>query len=212
MNQMTLRDQPLSTLLLYLCLAIITGTPLFSLENSELTKDKSPIRSSVISNGPLTAKMQEIGFQFPTRVIQAPNFELLDLSGDSRSLDSFRGSLVLVHFWATWCTPCLVEMPTLQKLYQRLYEDIDIAIVAINIKEDESLISKFLKKMSLSFPVLLDNDGNVSIDYGARTIPISFLIDENGALVARLVGAANWTQPQFEFIFRTLSDLRLSPS
>lgn len=158
-----------------------------------------------------TAQMQELGFQLPRRAVQAVSFDLQDLAGASHSLDAYRGSLVFLNFWATWCGPCRTEMPAMQALHERLAAGSDFVMLAINLQEDAALVRSFAEELGLSFRILLDDSGEIAASYGARTLPMSYLIDKDGSILARVVGIRSWDQPEFERLFRSLAGRGAAP-
>ena len=158
-----------------------------------------------------TAQMQELGFQLPRRAVQAVSFDLQDLAGASHSLDAYHGSLVFLNFWATWCGPCRTEMPAMQALHERLAAGSDFVMLAINLQEDAALVRSFAEELGLSFRILLDASGEIAAAYGARTLPMSYLIDKDGSILARVVGIRNWDQPEFERLFRSLAGRGAAP-
>jgi peroxiredoxin len=117
----------------------------------------------------------------------APEFTLKNLEGETVKLSDFRGQGVFINFWASWCEPCKIEMPDMEKQY-RLMKDQGIEIVAINIEESELAVSAFKKRMDLTFPILLDKDKSVVNSYGVGPIPSSFFIDKDGIVVAKVEG------------------------
>ena len=153
----------------------------------------------------VAARMQELGFQLPRRAVQAVSFDLQDLAGATHSLDSYRGAVVFLNFWATWCGPCRVEMPALQALHERLATATDFAMIAVNLQEDAGQVQRFVAEMELSFQILLDSSGEIAATYGARTLPMSYLIDKDGSILARIIGIRSWDEPEFEQLFRTLA-------
>ena len=149
--------------------------------------------------------MQELGFQLPRRSVQAVSFELQDPAGTSHSLDSYRGSVVFLNFWATWCAPCRTEMPAMQALHERLADTGGFAMVAVNLQEDAARVQGFADELELSFRILLDSSGEISATYGARTLPMSYIIDKDGSILARIIGTRSWDEPEFEQLFRALA-------
>ncbi|MFC1932120.1 TlpA family protein disulfide reductase [Chloroflexota bacterium] len=120
----------------------------------------------------------------------APDFQLLNLEGQSISLNDFRGSPVILNFWATWCSPCRAEMPFLQEIYEDWTgKSPSVAMLTINIKENSTRVKDFLETYNLSLPVLLDTDGNVSNKYNITGIPTTFFIDKDGIIQEKIVGA-----------------------
>ena len=152
-----------------------------------------------------SALMQDLGFQLPRRAVQAVSFDLQDLAGATHSLDSYRGAVVFLNFWATWCAPCRTEMPAMQALHERLADTAGFAMVAVNLQEDAGRVQGFADELELSFQILLDSSGEIAATYGARTLPMSYIIDKDGSILARIIGIRNWDEPEFEQLFRTLA-------
>lgn len=122
----------------------------------------------------------------------APRFTLRNLRGNFDSLESYRGRVIVLNFWATWCAPCRVEMPSFEKLYRR-YRSEGVTILAVTMdKNANAEIKSFTEKHSLSFPILLDSKGEVERLYPSMTVPFTYVIDRNGRIVARVDGAKNW--------------------
>lgn len=121
----------------------------------------------------------------------APNFSLLNLKGEEVSLSDYKGKIVLVNFWATWCQFCDIEMPDLEKLSK---EHDDLVVLAVNVMESEKKVSKYIEDGGYSFPVLLDSKGNVSREYLASGLPASYFIDRDGILLGRAQGLLTYEQ------------------
>ena len=126
----------------------------------------------------------------------APEFDLAVLDGESASLDTYKGQFVLLNFWATWCPPCLEEMPHMETAYQH-FKDRGFAVVAISSDEEgESTVAPFIEKLGVTFPILLDTDKAVSTVYGAKNLPLSFILNRNGEVIAGAVGERNWASEE----------------
>jgi peroxiredoxin len=122
----------------------------------------------------------------------APSFKLRNIKGNYESLDNYRGEVVVLNFWATWCAPCRIEMPSFEKLYRR-YRSEGVTVLAITLdKNSENKIKSFVDEYGLSFPILLDEKGEVERLYPSMTIPFTYIIDRQGRIVARVDGAKNW--------------------
>jgi peroxiredoxin len=120
----------------------------------------------------------------------APDFKLQSLDGQTVSLGDFRGKPVLLNFWATWCPPCRAEMPFLQEIYEdKEWSEKGLVILTIDIGEDPSVVKEFMESYDLSFPVLLDTDQDVALEYNIRAIPTTFFIDKDGIIQDIKVGA-----------------------
>ena len=122
-----------------------------------------------------------------------PPFALEDLKGCVHRLADYRGKVVLVNFWATWCEPCRDEMPGIERL-RRSLEGRPFAVLAVNLAEPPSRIRAFLEKMPLGFPVLLDRDTSAAKAWKARILPASFLIGADGRIRYSTVGELDWSQ------------------
>lgn len=125
----------------------------------------------------------------------APDFELKTLSGDSLSLSSVKGKKVIINFWATWCPPCRSEMPDMQKI-QDEHKD-DVVVLAVNLTNSESsvdTVKKFVDELELTFPVLLDEKGEINNQFEVLSYPTSYFIDENGVIQTKFVGALSYDQ------------------
>lgn len=133
----------------------------------------------------------------------APPVELLTPEGAPFSLKQLRGKVVLVNFWATWCEPCITEMPVLQRLRNELAAS-GFEVLAVNYQEGPARIGGFVEKMKLTLPVVRDTDGSVARSWGARVFPASYLVDRDGNIRHSVIGAADWTSPSLVSTIRTL--------
>jgi len=118
----------------------------------------------------------------------APNFQLKNLDGQSVSLSDLQGKPVLINFWATWCSPCIHEMPYLQQVYDE-WADKGLMVLAINIGESSAQVEAFMQSHDLSLPVLLDAKQAVAQKYNIQYIPSTFFIDKDGIIQEKIVGA-----------------------
>ncbi len=117
----------------------------------------------------------------------APDFQLPNLEGQSISLSDFRGNPVLINFWASWCYPCIYEMPFIQEVFEE-WSGQGLVMLAINKGESLSTVNDFMQSGNFSFPVLLDINQYVALEYNARSIPTTFFIDKDGMIQAIKVG------------------------
>ncbi len=138
-----------------------------------------------------TDYMKELAIVRFDEKIKAQNFILKDLDGNDVSLEDHRGKIILINFWATWCLPCRVEMPSMEKLYTRFKND-DFTILAIDLQEDADSVKAFKEQYKLNFPILLDSDGSVGEFYGVFSIPTTYLVDREGYIIAGAIGARDW--------------------
>ena len=122
-----------------------------------------------------------MGSRVPAVGTTAEDFRLPDLTGKPQSLSQYRGKVVLVNFWATWCKPCTTEMPAMQATYDRL-RDKGFVVLAINELEDEAKVREHIQQYSHTFPVLMDRDNKVANQFGVFGLPVSVFIDEKGVV------------------------------
>ncbi len=119
----------------------------------------------------------------------APDFTLTSLNGDVTTLSSFKGKQVLLSFWATWCNPCVFEMPYIQEIYDE-YSPQGLILLTIASWEDRNTVQEFITQNQFTFPVLIDYpDKDAAYKYQVRTIPATFIISEKGTIKAVKIGA-----------------------
>ena len=143
--------------------------------------------------------------QVPIRVgLPAPDFTLPGLDGKKVSLSDYRGKVVFVNIWATWCPPCVEEMPSMQNLYQKLKsENFEIMAVSID-SQGAKVVAPFMKKYKLTFPALIDSMGTSKRIYKTTGVPESYIIDKDGILAKKVIGPLDWSQPDILRLFRDL--------
>lgn len=125
----------------------------------------------------------------------APDFTLQTVDGRSITLSSLRGKVVLVNFWATWCPPCREEMPSMEEMY-RNYAPGGLELLAINTDDNGPLVlPDFLKANPHTFPVLMDADAKIQNRYGVFQFPETYVVDRNGIVIDKVIGAIDWTAP-----------------
>jgi peroxiredoxin len=134
---------------------------------------------------------------------QAPGFKLPLQGGGDVSLESLRGKIVFVNFWATWCPPCLKEAPSLQKLYDQLKgEGFEVLAVSIDDAGSSDKIAAFQRDYSITFPIPLDPDRRVYDSYQVFGVPETFLLDEQGRVIEQFVGPQDWADPRYSRAIR----------
>ena len=128
---------------------------------------------------------------------------LPDLSGRQVSLSDFKGKILFVNFWATWCPPCREEMPSMQKLHARL-KDKDFLMVAIDLQESAEPVKKFLNEYELTFMTLLDSKGETGPLFGINSIPTTLIMDKNGMIIGVAIGPRDWASKKSIALFEHL--------
>ena len=126
---------------------------------------------------------------------KAPDFTLKDLNGKKVSLSAFKGKVVLLNFWATWCPPCRAEMPALNKLSNAL-KPRGLEVIAVSTDRSINDIKGFLENHRVDFPILFDTDRSAAKQYRVFSMPTTFLIDRNGMIVEKFYGEYDWTEPE----------------
>ena len=137
--------------------------------------------------------------------LQSPPLTLDDLGHNTHDLTDYRGQVVLINFWATWCPPCIIEMPGMQRLKDKLAGK-PFRILAVNVKESEGTIWKFHKMIRVNFPLLLDQDGQASEDWQVVVYPSSYLVDKSGDIRYQVTGMLEWDAPEVVKVIKGLMD------
>jgi thiol-disulfide isomerase/thioredoxin len=127
--------------------------------------------------------------------VVTPPLELDDLEGKPHRLADYRGKVVLINFWATWCKPCRDEMPSIERLRVAL-EKRPFAVLAVNVGEGPGAARTFAASLPLGFPLLLDRDTRASRAWGARILPATFVVDAGGVARLSYFGELDWAKPE----------------
>ena len=140
---------------------------------------------------PLPDAIRELELIKPARSKRAEDFSLnTPGSGKVRLLD-YRGQVVLINFWATWCPPCLEEMPAMERLY-RQHRELGFTLVAVSVDADSKLVAPFVTAHKFTFPVALDPSMSMANTYGVRALPSTFIVARDGTLAALAIGPRHW--------------------
>jgi cytochrome c biogenesis protein CcmG/thiol:disulfide interchange protein DsbE len=129
-----------------------------------------------------------------------PDFTLptLDTGSTDRApihLSEHRGHVVLVNFWATWCPPCIEETPSLEALSNNMRK-LGVEVIGVSVDQDPAAVKKFIGEHNLSFPIVLDPDQRVASRYGTSKFPETYILDRDGRVAEKIIGATNWADPQ----------------
>jgi peroxiredoxin len=155
-----------------------------------------PRASEVPSSPGLDPLFAALGMLRPVEQSEALDFTLPDLEGRPVRLREFRGKLVLLNFWATWCTPCLHEMPSMERLYQTFKQTMFVLLAVSTDRQGAQAAGPFVQNLKLTFPVLLDSVAEVSQHYGVRGLPTSYLIDPDGRIIGAAIGGRDWSRTE----------------
>ncbi|MCI5224318.1 MAG: TlpA family protein disulfide reductase [Candidatus Electrothrix sp. AR4] len=135
----------------------------------------------------------------------APDFTLVDLQGKTWTLSALKGQVVFLNFWATWCPPCVNEMPSMQNLYTMLPKD-QFKMLAVLNNDDPAVAKDFSEKFGITIPILPDRNNQVGPLYGLTGIPETFIIDKQGIIRKKVIGPAHWDAPdEFQSILNYIN-------
>ena len=142
-----------------------------------------------------------------TKVNEGPRaaFSLPNLKGESVNIDNYKGSYLLINFWATWCAPCVKEIPSLNNLYNKFKDKKKFKMIAINIGQSKEVVKKFLldKSLPIEFTILLDEKMDLS-DWNVQAIPTTFLVDKKGKIIYKVEGEKEWDSNEFTSFFSSI--------
>ena len=183
------------------CLFLISSVVMsFSLEASQVIPTDT--------EDPKTERLfREMGIIEVPHITPPVDFSLIDINGRQFTLSEFKGKIVFLNFWTTWCPECRIEMPSMEKLHRRLNGQ-DFEMIAVNIQEPALQVKNFLKKYQLTFTVLLDAKGEIGRQFGIRAIPATYILDKNGGIIGKAFGSRHWdgkaSIARFEHLINTV--------
>jgi peroxiredoxin len=125
----------------------------------------------------------------------APDFALKDMEGRERRLSDFRGQLVFLNFWATWCPPCRDEMPSMERLHQRM-QGRPFKMLAVSLDTDAETANRYIQQNGFTFTALVDHQQKAASLYNTTGVPETFLIGSDGTLLLKVIGPDNWSSPE----------------
>jgi peroxiredoxin len=156
--------------------------------------------------------LQSAKYEPLTVGMAAPDFTLPDMAGKNQQLSDYRGKVIFLNFWATWCKPCKEEMPSMQVLWDNLKKE-DFVMLAISMDRVTTTkeISPFVESLKLTFPILTDSWGQTDKRYKLMGVPETYIIDQNGVLREKVIGPRDWTRAEsIETIVQLLQKQRKS--
>ncbi len=138
----------------------------------------------------------------------APAFQALRLDGTVAGLADYRGKVILLNVWATWCGPCRAEMPSMERLQQR-FANSDFQVVAVSVdQEGSAVVRQFAQELNLTFDILHDPTGEIQAVYRTSGVPESWVIDRDGTITKKVIGATEWDSPANITLVQALLDAR----
>jgi peroxiredoxin len=182
--------------LFFIAAIIIAAVAFYNLKGNFSQRERSP--AAVVEDAASKLKLE-----FPQAATPAPEFALKDPAGKQLSLKELRGNVVFLNFWATWCPPCIEEMPAMEKLHHELEKD-GLVIWAVNFQEGPERVKEFFTKHNFTFTALLDPDGKVAELYQAWALPVSVVINKRGEIAAKAMGSKDWHSDEALQFFRKL--------
>jgi peroxiredoxin len=167
--------------------------------------DTNPLAKAKPAAGDLDRLFEKMEVVRIRQSTNAVDVRLPDLNGLSVGLSDFRGKIVFLNFWATWCPTCVTEMPAMEKLHQKLRNK-NFAIVTISLQESAAQVKDFFKKNNLTFTALLDSSGEISAGFGLRVIPTTIILDKTGQAIGIVMGPRAWDSRESITLFERLAD------
>jgi thiol-disulfide isomerase/thioredoxin len=147
---------------------------------------------------------QEMGILRTDPTPVPEDIQLDDLVGNKVNMTEFKGKIIFLNFWATWCPPCRKEMPAMEKLHNKL-QDQEFIMVSVSLKESARKVGEFFKKQNLTFAALLDPKGHASKKFGIAQIPTTFVLNKNGDIIGKALGPRRWERKAAVDFFKQLS-------
>lgn len=136
------------------------------------------------------------GVKYIEKPWNAPEIDLIDIDGRQHSLSDYQGNILIINFWGTWCQPCRKEMPALQRAYEQLKKD-NISIIAIAMGDSLSDVIQYRNNNPVDFSLLPDKDSVVSTRWSIPALPTTYILNQSGEVIIRVIGKYEWDNPNF---------------
>ncbi len=163
----------------------------------------SPLSGAVLHADEVTARMVDAGFMAVGKPLLAVDFTLQDSQGNTHRLHEQHGKVVMLNFWATWCPPCIHEMPMMDQVLQS-YTQQPFVLWAVNMQESAKDVAKFMQQKSFHFPALVDSKGEIAAKYMVRGLPTTYVIDCRGKMLGYAIGMLQWNSKATATLVETL--------
>lgn len=190
------------TILVSRCLFFIIILSLLGITSRVGSETVSP-RNAKIENEKIDRLFKKVGILKVLSKSPPVEINLFDLKGRKVSLSEYKGKIVFLNFWTTWCPPCRYEMPMMEKLYRRLKKKA-FKMIAINLKESKTVVKAFFKTHRLTFISLLDPRGETGLRFGIKSIPTTFILGKDGRIIGKALGPREWDSKTSIALFRYL--------
>lgn len=158
---------------------------------SAATKNKNDKVDENLSNTTINELIRKLGGGLPKEETKMKDAEIMNIDKKVSRLSDYKGKVIMLNLWATWCPPCRAEIPSMQKLFNDL-KNKDFIIIAVSQGEDLNTVNKFLKNTSYTFPIFIDKNNEVARSYSTGSIPTTYLINKQGNIIARFIGGIDW--------------------
>jgi peroxiredoxin len=187
----------ITTILALVLLLIIIKVVAFDIQ------DVFPIKVTADSREEVDRLFHDMGIVKIPHNVKPLEFSLLDINEREVSISDFKGKIIFLNFWTTWCPSCLNEMASMEKLHKS-FKDRGFVMVTINMREPAQRVRRFLKEHNLTFMTLLDSKGEVASRFGIRAIPTTFILDKEGKVLGGTLGAREWDSRKSIALFEHL--------
>lgn len=178
---------------------------LIALEGLIFTPEAALAKATEPSDGKTGRLFRDMNIIRIPRIAPPVEISLLDIYDKQVTLADFKGKIVFLNFWTTWCPECRIEMPLMEKLHQR-FKDKDFAMVAVNLRESATRVKDFFDKHKLTFTALLDSKGEIGSQFGIRAVPTTFILDKEGGIIGKVFGSREWDSQKSFDLFEHLID------
>ena len=167
--------------------------------------DVNPLAGARPEDRTLAQLFEDMGVELFPKSTGSVEVLLEDLNGVEIDISDFRGNIVFLNFWATWCPSCVTEMPSMERLHRKLKEK-DFAMVAVSVQDSAAEVRRFFKRNQLTYTALLDSIGKTVPGFSIRAIPTTLLLDKSGRIFGRIMGPREWDSRESVAMFKQLID------
>ena len=182
---------------------LLANLVLIASEGVSFTPEASLVKATEPSDFETGRLFRDMDIIRVPRIAPPVEISLLDIHDKRVTLADFKGKIVFLNFWTTWCPECRIEMPLMEKLHKR-FKDKDFAMVAVNLREPATRVKNFFDKHKLTFTALLDSKGKIGARFGVRAVPTTFILDKEGGIIGKVFGSREWNSQKSFDLFEHL--------